>query len=559
MGCGGSSEAGAPSGGGGGGGGGGSRRDVNIGKLQRPNGWNSPFMQRHAPNGQTWAEYLAPVPPSVVQGKVSGAWAECVYSAMVFELTNPGWDQKPEYRDNGPVGYVTEFMTACGYDQSNAPLFDRAEETYRMQLQAPAQQGSRMFLKHKASNGQTWEEYLRKVPVHKGDNGLVNGAWGDAITSACIFEHENPAWDQLGPYSADGPAGQVIAFLQDCGHGQHEDALSKTEEVTHAAIDKGQRIPVYDCTVYQSPVQIANAPEVNGRPPRPSGRKKALLIGCNYPGSKAQLSGCVNDTHRWRQLLEQRFGFPQQDIVQLMDEGTSDYKFFPTRANFVAAVRWLVDGAQPGDVLFFQFSGHGGQQECLDGSEEDGMDEVLIPTDYKEAGTIVDHELFDLLVAPLPSGCKMTVILDCCHSGSALDLPWVWESDVQNWQCDRCPWHTAGDVQMYSGCEDSQCSMDVTRHGKAGGAMTTAACDVIESGQGLNSYPDFLNALQGKLQERGFDQRPRLSSSQPFPAGNKRFSLIDDIVPNLNPQLGQGQAPAAKPTRVNGQQQGFLW
>ncbi len=28
---------------------------------------------------------------------------------------------------------------------------------------------------------------------------------------------------------------------------------------------------------------------------KPSGRKSALLVGCNYPGTKASLEGCVND------------------------------------------------------------------------------------------------------------------------------------------------------------------------------------------------------------------------------------------------------------------------
>lgn len=43
-------------------------------------------------------------------------------------------------------------------------------------------------------------------------------------------------------------------------------------------------------------------------------------------------------------------------------------------------------GAQPGDSLFFSFSGHGGQQRDVDGDEVDGMDETILPVDYKTAG-----------------------------------------------------------------------------------------------------------------------------------------------------------------------------
>jgi hypothetical protein len=45
--------------------------------------------------------------------------------------------------------------------------------------------------------------------------------------------------------------------------------------------------------------------------------------------------------------------------------------------------------------------------------------------DYQECGMITDDELFKLLIAPLPAGVELTVIMDCCHSGSILDLPFV--------------------------------------------------------------------------------------------------------------------------------------
>merc|ERR1712232_1057230 len=393
-----------------------------------------------------------------------------------------------------------------------------------------------------------------------GKTGMVNGAWGDCITAAVIFEHENPAWDQLGPYAQDGPAGQVLAYLCDLGYGDKEGPLAQTEEATHQAVDSRAPLPVYDKTFYQAPVQVVNAPQVNQSPPRPSGRKKALLIGCNYPGQSGQLSGCINDTHRWRQLLVSQYGFPQENIVQLMDEGVNDYMYVPLRSNMIAATRWLVEGAMPGDMLFFQFSGHGGQRESEDCSEADGMDEVLIPTDYHDAGVIVDHELFDLLVVPLPSGCKLTVIMDCCHSGSALDLPFVWNERSNNWDIEAYPWHTAGDVQMFSGCEDAQCSMDVTRHGQAGGAMTTAMCDVLEKQHKQKSaveYPELLIQLRGVLEQRGFDQKPKLSSSQPFSGEQKKFTLADGHVTNLNKTLGQQSAGKARPPRKNAE--GFKW
>jgi len=278
-------------------------------------------------------------------------------------------------------------------------------------------------------------------------------------------------------------------------------------------------------------------------------------VGCNYPGSSAALNGCVNDTDRWRDTLQKRYGF--QDILRLADQNEADWNKQPTRNNMINAVRWLVDGAERGDCLVFQFSGHGGQKPSDDPGEEDGQDEVLIPTDYKEAGTISDNELYDLMVVPLSEGVKLTVILDCCHSGSALDLPFDWNREGGSWNEAPHAWHTSGDVQMFSGCEDSQCSMDASRHGKAAGAMTTALCDVIEQTGGGVSYTELLDGLHEVLQSRNFDQRPKLSSSQAFGPQDKPFSFSDGIVPNMNAQLGQDSAPPPRPPRANAQ--GFAW
>lgn len=525
----------------------------------RPPGYDSPFLQRHCPSGEVWADYVATGPPTIdSDGRVTGAWGECIYAGVCFEITNPDWQGSPGYEDDGPVGIIITYANNCGYGQHEQALLD-TEESCKEELNSPGVAGSRAFLNHKARNGQTWMEYLGNCQPETKD-GMVVGAWGECITAAVIFEHENPQWNNLGPYSEDGPAGQVLAFLCDCGYSDKEEKMDKTEKKTHEAVEQGRKVPVFDSQHYQAPIKVFQATEINRPAPSLTGRKRAVLIGCNYPGQKAQLSGCVNDVHRWAGVLQGLYGFQRSDMVQLTDEGHSDYQFFPTRSNILNAIRWLVSAAQPGDVLFLHFSGHGGQVESKDYSEADGLDETLIPTDYQQAGIIVDHELFDLVVVPLPSGCKLTVILDCCHSGSALDLPFVWNEGAQNWETEDYPWHTAGDVQMFSGCEDSQCSMDASSHGRPAGAMTTAMCDVLEryANEPPGPYHHLLGGLTNVLMERGFEQRPRLSSSQAFNVNEKPFSITDFIVPNSNPQLGQAQAPRPKPGRQNNGSD-FFW
>lgn len=100
----------------------------------------------------------------------------------------------------------------------------------------------------------------------------------------------------------------------------------------------------------------------------------------------------------------------------------------PTKENIIRAMRWLVQGCQPNDSLFFHYSGHGGQTRDLDGDEDDGNDEVIYPVDYKRAGHIVDDEMHAILVSSLPAGARLTAIFDSCHSGSALDLPYLYST-----------------------------------------------------------------------------------------------------------------------------------
>ena len=216
-------------------------------------------------------------------------------------------------------------------------------------------------------------------------------------------------------------------------------------------------------------------------------RRRALIIGINYYGQgKAELDGCVSDAKRMREFLEGK-GF--SDVRMLTDEaehqGTSS---FANRVNILVGMKWLVYGAKPGDSLFFFFAGHGCQVKDTDGDEVDGLDETILPSDHRIKGQIVDDVMFEILIKPLPAGCRLTAVMDCCHSGTGLDLPFglcpsktSWKTmqerrkmsqtesideyedtlqpltnyDYSNRLCDA-------DVLLLSGCADEETSADTT-------------------------------------------------------------------------------------------------
>ncbi|KAG8462890.1 hypothetical protein KFE25_001663 [Diacronema lutheri] len=277
------------------------------------------------------------------------------------------------------------------------------------------------------------------------------------------------------------------------------------------------------------------APVVGEAPPPLTGRRRALLIGINYYGTAAELKGCINDVRAMRQLLVDH-GFPASaEHMRVLTDDTRDARARPTKANILEACRWLTAGAAPGDVLFFHFSGHGAQQLDPEFVEEDGMDETIVPVDVDRAGQITDNQLHALLVAPLPSGARLTAVMDCCHSGTGLDLPFTLRAD--RWEVDDNPHHVEGDVVFFSGCEDGDFSADARpRYGAPGGAMTTAFVRVVREGR-YASYPHFMRELDVAMRRGGFAQRPQLCATQAF--DTSRPFRFDNVHPNTNRMLGR--------------------
>jgi hypothetical protein len=240
-------------------------------------------------------------------------------------------------------------------------------------------------------------------------------------------------------------------------------------------------------------------------------------VGINYIGNaQARLNGCINDASYLKFLLQSKFGFLEQNMIVLTDDSTDPTRR-PTKANLINAIMWLTGGVQPGDSLFFSFSGHGGQTRDLDGDEEDGMDETILPEDYRTAGSIVDDDLHRMLAAPIPYGAKLTCIMDCCHSGTGLDLPFVYSRG--RWMGGRHAYTkgTQGDVVLFSSCMDSQTAADSKNLSKVAfsGVLTFTFCQSVEQNSYL-TYASLLESMQRFSSAKGFSQIIQLSGGKQF-------------------------------------------
>lgn len=155
-------------------------------------------------------------------------------------------------------------------------------------------------------------------------------------------------------------------------------------------------------------------------------RKKSLLIGINYTGSQNELNGCHKDVENVAEFLSYR-GYsndPRSQVILRDDMGGA---YYPSGHNILAAIDWLV--SEPGTCNFFHYSGHGGQVRDPTGNRPSGVLDTICPVDFQERGQMTSDILHEHLVSRLPPSSTLFVIADCCHSGSALELPFVYRSD----------------------------------------------------------------------------------------------------------------------------------
>ncbi|VDC05437.1 unnamed protein product [Peniophora sp. CBMAI 1063] len=277
-------------------------------------------------------------------------------------------------------------------------------------------------------------------------------------------------------------------------------------------------------------------------------KRKALLIGINYSGQEGQLLGCVNDAWHMYHFLVEDCGFRKDDIVVLTDEHWRDPSRMPTRSNMIHFMKWLVRDAQPDDSLFFLFAGHGDRRKDLDGDEADGLDEAICPVDHLSYGPIIDDDLHRIMVKPLPTGCRLTSVFDCCYSGSALDLPYVYSMDddcgrglsrylrgekmsvssvmsglirgatLLEWRANRRARRlkaSPADVFSWAACMDSQTAAEPKGTTNPTGVMCSAFIDALRHDR-HHTYQSLIVAIRSSLFNANYPQKPMLSSSHPM-------------------------------------------
>ncbi|XP_027348656.1 metacaspase-1-like [Abrus precatorius] len=276
--------------------------------------------------------------------------------------------------------------------------------------------------------------------------------------------------------------------------------------------------------------------------------KRAVLCGVSYRRWKFRLKGTINDISNMRELLIKNFKFPNE-CIRVLTEQEQNANLIPTKHNILESLRWLVKDCQAGDSLVFYFTGHGLQQPDFKEDEIDGFDETLCPVDFMKEGMIIDNDINSTIVWPLKKGVTLHAIVDACHSGTILDLLYVYRHESGMWEDNKPPSkepirkHTSGGLAIsLSACEDSQTAADSAVFGGKGmnGVLTYLFTKTVREypeityGRLLEKLHDDIkklnrsrcnNRILQHIFNRKIAQEPLLSSSEKFDVSTTKFIL----------------------------------
>jgi len=253
--------------------------------------------------------------------------------------------------------------------------------------------------------------------------------------------------------------------------------------------------------------------------------KKALLIGINYDQDMFKdddLNGCVNDMNNLTSFLHSKCHFFDNDITRLCNNEAS-------RENIQNELLDLVvfSHENPGCEIWLSYSGHGSNISSF--TEDDSKSEVICPSDYASSGIITDEWIQDNFVKGLEKTTKVFVLMDCCNSGSNLNLPYRFKNGditINDNSYTKEELENLCYIVKISGCEDDQTSADYFERSENEfqGALTNGFLYFSEQVKTEhNSISFFYNNILSYLTYRGFTQRPVLAFSKSELLENKLF------------------------------------
>ncbi|KDQ52438.1 hypothetical protein JAAARDRAFT_73132 [Jaapia argillacea MUCL 33604] len=246
----------------------------------------------------------------------------------------------------------------------------------------------------------------------------------------------------------------------------------------------------------------------------------ALIIGINTYKRVPDLHGAVADAIAMKDYLEKDLQVPSHQICILCNENAS-------RSAIIREFQALQNNPhiQPGDPVLIFFAGHGCKVKAPPGwvdGNVDGEVEGIVSQDYDGKGVhfIPDRTIGELIEGIARNkGDNITVIFDCCHSGSGTRDP------DRLIRCAEIEDKISLDLDQRICGTDARGSVTLPefRHTGLSSHMLLAACGADETAGEINQRGVFSKALLKLLQSVGVEKltyRDVLTSIDAMPDQN---------------------------------------
>lgn len=263
----------------------------------------------------------------------------------------------------------------------------------------------------------------------------------------------------------------------------------------------------------------------------------ALLAGVNdYTPNVGKLDGCLNDVDHYQSFLESHFD-PQQLRLRVLKNSQA------TRQGIIDGFRQHLAQAQADDVVLFQFAGHGARWKSAPEFHKfyaDGYDEGLVCWDSRREPArpgsydFADKELAVLIAEVAQSGAHVTVILDCCHSGSGTrSTPPVLYKPRMTHQIDTArpldsylsghyakQLQTSGRLEMpasrhilLAACERQKQAFEADDQR---GIFSSTLLNALETCDGKTNYADLFVRIRAIVRRKAINQTPQFEAFRGF-------------------------------------------
>jgi hypothetical protein len=159
-------------------------------------------------------------------------------------------------------------------------------------------------------------------------------------------------------------------------------------------------------------------------------KRHALLIGINFY-SERPLQGCVRDVEMIKEYLYSKTTSVQVEMFTATAPSDpalltpiEDPEVWPTYENVTASLEKIISSANPGDFVYIHYSGHGTRIEASSTFSNKSTGDLALDLLEKKNGNKIRYlrglELAYFLKNMVIKGLMVTLVLDCCFSGSVL-------------------------------------------------------------------------------------------------------------------------------------------